>query len=90
MNIAAILQQLIAIAKMDAAKTALPAIAAFFNSIASNPTAINVTVQLAELQVALIASLPTIEQDILKQIASVISTEAQTIATAATLAAPHA
>ena len=81
MNITQILQQLIAIAKMDAAKAALPAIAAFFNNIASNPTAVNVTVQLAELQVALIAAVPGIEQDLLKQIATVISTEAQTILT---------
>lgn len=78
-NLGQILEQLIAIAKADAAKAALPLLATFFSSIASNPTTINVTVQLAQLQVGLIAALPTIEQDLLKQIAALLNTEAQTL-----------
>lgn len=79
MNISQIVSQLIAVAKADAAKTILPLLAAFFTSIATNPTAINVTAQVAKLQVDLIAALPSIELDVLKQLASILNAEAQAL-----------
>jgi hypothetical protein len=77
MNLGQILTQLIAIVKADAAKSALPLLATFFTSIAGNPTAINIAAQLAKLEVGLLAALPGIEQDVLKEVAAIVSAEAQ-------------
>lgn len=76
MNLSAIFSSLVAIAKADAAKAILPSLAAFFNSIATNPTEINIVAQLAQLQVSVMAALPGIAQDELKAIASLLSAEA--------------
>ena len=82
MNISQVLEQLIALAKTDALKAALPALATFLTSISTNPTAINIVAQLAKLQVDLIGALPGIEQDVLKQIATTIQGKAQELVTA--------
>lgn len=86
MNIAQILQQLIAIAKTDLNKAALPLIAAFFTNIAANPTALNITAQLTKLEVDLLAALPGIEQGLLAQLAALVNTQMQQVLT--TAAAP--
>lgn len=79
MNISEALQQLISLAKTDALKAALPALATFLSNIAANPSGWNITAQLAKLQVDLITALPQIEQDLLKQIAALIQAEAQAL-----------
>ena len=79
MNIAQAIQQLIALAKADALKVALPALATFLTSIAANPSAINIVAQLAKLEVDLIAAAPGIEQSILGQLAATLHAEAQAL-----------
>jgi hypothetical protein len=83
-NIAQILSQLIAIAKTDLNKQLLPVIATFFNSIATNPTAINITAALAKAEVDLLAALPSIGQDVLSQLAGLVNAQAQTLLTTVT------
>ena len=83
MNIGQLIDQLIAIVKADAAKTILPLLANFFTSIAANPNELNITVQLTKLNVEVLAALPGLEQDVLKQIASTISTWANAAAAVA-------
>jgi len=79
MNLSAILTQLIAVAKADAGKLVLPALVTFLQGIASNPNALNLTVGLAKLNVDLLAALPTIGQDELKALSTLLATEAQTL-----------
>jgi len=86
MNIAQILSQLIAVAKTNINKAALPLIAAFFSNIAANPTALNITAQLTKLEVDLLAALPGIEQGLLAQLAALVNTQMQTLLS--TAAAP--
>ncbi len=81
MNLGQIISQLVAIVKLDAAKSALPLLAAFFTSISVDPTAVNITAQLAKLEVDLLAALPAIEQDVLKELAALVSAEAQALLT---------
>jgi len=81
MNLAQLFQQLLAIAKTDELKVILPALAAFFSSIASNPNGINVTAALAKLQVDVMAAQPGIAQDILQQVAAVVNQAAQGLLT---------
>lgn len=80
MNLAQIFQMIVQVAKNDATKSILPHVSAFLNSVASNPTAINFVAQLAQLQAQILADLPAIEQDILKQIATTVATEAAALA----------
>jgi hypothetical protein len=81
MNISQAIQQLIDLAKADALKAVLPALAAFLTAIAANPSGINIVAQLAKLEIDLIAALPGIEQAILGQLAATISSEAQALLT---------
>lgn len=67
--------------KTDAATMLLPPIAKFFNSIAGNPTALNIAVAAAQLNVEVMAALPTIGQDELKAIATLINNAVQAAAT---------
>lgn len=82
MNISQILAQLIAIAKTDINKELLPILAAFFTNISTNPTTINITAQLAKAEVDLLATLPSIGQDVLQQLAQLVNAEAQQLLTA--------
>jgi hypothetical protein len=75
----AILQALITVAKTDAQKLVLPLLANFLNSIATNPTEINIIAQLASFEAGLLAVLPTIEQDELKELSSILQTEATSL-----------
>ena len=79
MNLAQTIQALLTIVKTDAQKTALPALLAFFQSAAANPSALNIAAALAKLNVDLLAALPGIEQDILKQIATLLENEIATL-----------
>lgn len=87
MNLSTIIAQLVAIVKADAAKTILPALSTFFTNLASNPSNLNLTVQLAQLQVTVMTELPTVEVDVLKQLASLTSAAAAAAAAPATPAA---
>jgi hypothetical protein len=77
-----ILQTLIAVAKGDAAKLVLPLLANFLNSIATNPTEINIIAQLASFEAGLLAVLPQIGQDEIKALAAQIQAEATSLLTA--------
>ena len=79
MNLSQVISQLLAIVKADAAKTVLPLLAAFFSSVAGNPTAINLAAQLAKLEVDLLAALPALEQEALKELATLVSVELQAL-----------
>ena len=83
MNLSAIITQLVAIAKADAAKDILPLLAQFFTSIAANPSAVNVTLQLTQLNVSILATLPTIATDELKALAAIVNAAAQAAVTPA-------
>jgi hypothetical protein len=77
--VSAALKSLLAVAKADAAASVLPLIVSFTNSIAANPTAVNVVAQAAKFQVSILAVLPTLEQSELAAIAGIINTEATTL-----------
>lgn len=74
-NIGTILQGIIAAVKSDAEAKALPLLAAFFSSVAGNPTALNVVAQLSVLNVGLIALGPALGQEILTDISSALNAE---------------
>lgn len=73
MSIGDALKGLLELAKNDALKGALPPLAAFFTNVAGNPSAVNVCVQLAKLQIDLLAALPTVEKDLLTAIGQMIN-----------------
>lgn len=79
MNVGDALKSLLELIKNDALKGALPALAAFFTNVAAAPTALNITVQLAKLQVDLLAALPTIEKDLFTAIAQMINEQVANI-----------
>ena len=76
LSISQIASQLIGIAKADVAQDILPAAATFFNSLAANPSKLNLAVQVAVLEGAVLQALPKIETDELKALATVLTTEA--------------
>lgn len=69
------LKHLLALIKNDALKAALPPLAAFFTNVAGNPSALNVTLQLAKLQVDLLTALPSVEKDLFMTIAAEINSQ---------------
>lgn len=73
----ALVATLVAVAKADAAKTLLPLIADFTNSVAANPTQLNIVAQAAKFQVGLLTIVPGLEQAELVALATAINTEAQ-------------
>jgi hypothetical protein len=88
-----ILATLIAVAKGDAAKLVLPLLANFLNSIATNPTELNIVAQLAAFEAGLLTVLPQIGQDEIKALAAQIQAEATSLLTASgspSAAAAHA
>lgn len=90
MSIGQAVSGIVAIVKMDGAKVILPALASFLNDVAANPSGLNLTVKLAKLQIDVIAALPSIETDVLKQLATEINNEAQTLLAPAMPATPAA
>jgi hypothetical protein len=89
MNLATFIQQILAIVRNDAATKALPLLAQFFTNIAQNPTAINITVQMASLNAQLLAVLPGIEQDVLTSIAAQLNAEVVNLAKSVAAPAAH-
>jgi len=79
MNLSDVVSGAVAIAKTDVQKAALPILANFFNSIAADSSAINLTVQLAKLNADFLAALPAIEHDVLASIAAQVSAAAAAI-----------
>lgn len=77
MNLGAVFKELLAAAKADEGKALLPLIGAAATSLATNPTAANGVVQGSKLLADAIAAQPNIGQDILKDLATVVNTEAQ-------------
>lgn len=75
MSLGDALKSLVDLVKNDALKAALPPLAAFFTSVANNPAAVNVAVELAKLQVDLLAALPSVEKDVLTSIATMINNQ---------------
>lgn len=73
MNVGDALKGLLDLAKNDLLKGALPALATFFTNVSGNPSQLNIAVQLTKLQVDLLASLPTVEKDLLLSIAGLIN-----------------
>lgn len=81
MDLKALFEQLLAIAKADELKVILPALANFFNSVSGNPTAANWVVQFTALQAAVIAAQPGIQQAMLQQIAQAVNQAAAALLT---------
>lgn len=79
MNIGQLFQTLLTIVKTDELKAIVPALAAFFNSISTNPNALSVTAAFTKLQVDVMAAQPAIGQDVLKNIADIVNTAAQSL-----------
>jgi hypothetical protein len=73
---ATVVTALVNVAKLDTSKTVLPLIGNFVNSLAMNPNELNLVVQLASLEAGLLAAVPGIEQDELKELATLIQQEA--------------
>lgn len=68
-------KQLLTLIKNDALKAALPPLATFFTNVSGNPSAMNLTVQLAKLQIDLLTALPTVEKDLFQAIATEINAQ---------------
>jgi hypothetical protein len=79
MNLSQVFSELLAAAKSDEEKALLPLIAAAATNIAVNPTAPNFVAQGSALLAGAIAAQPGIAQDIIKDLALVINTEAQSL-----------
>lgn len=79
MNVGDALKSLLDLVKNDALKAALPPLAVFFTNVAAAPTALNITVQLAKLQIDLLSALPTIEKDLFTAIAGLINEQVANI-----------
>jgi hypothetical protein len=76
MNLGIVFKELLAAAKADEGKTLLPLIANAATSLAGNPTAQNGVAQGAKLLADAVAAQPNIGQDILKDLAVIVSAEA--------------
>lgn len=79
MNPKAILTELLTLVKTDAAKDVLPLLSTFLTSIAANPSQVNFVAQLAKFEVDFLAVLPSIGQDVVKDLIGLINTEAQAL-----------
>lgn len=86
-GISSVVSQLIAIAKTDLITTVGPAAIAFLNSMAINPSKLNLAVQVTILEAALLKALPVIEADELKALAVILTGEVSA-ALASVTAAP--
>jgi hypothetical protein len=75
-----LLQTLITIATTDALKVELPIISAFLANISNNTSSINIVAQLTALLVEVEASLPTVEQDIVKDVTAILQQEVNALA----------
>lgn len=78
-----LLQAIFNVAKNDLIKDALPALNKFFQSVAATPGTLNLAVQLAALQVDLLAAIPKLESDVVKDISVLIQADLQTLTASA-------
>lgn len=90
MNPTTIIKELWTLVKSDLAKDVLPLLLTFLTSIAGNPTQINFVAQLAKFEADFLAAVPGIGQDVLKDLVSLVSQEAQALLTPPAAAKPTA
>jgi hypothetical protein len=81
-NLSQIFSSLVAAAKTDEEKALLPLVAAVATSIATNPTGLNIVAQGNAFLAGAISVQPNIGQALLKDLATVINTEAQALLSA--------
>lgn len=79
MNLGQIFSQLVAAAKADEEKALLPLIATAATNLAVNPTAVNFVAQGSLLLSGAVAAQPGIGQDVLKDLATAVNTELQSL-----------
>jgi hypothetical protein len=65
--------------KLDELKVFAPALAAFFTSLATNPTAANLMLAFSKLQVDILAAQPNLGQSLLQQLAAAMNALAQQV-----------
>lgn len=82
-NISTVISDLIATVKADEAKVIQAPLAAFFQSISTNPSALNIAAQVALFNAQFVAAQSGVEQSILAQLASVVSTQVAAAAASA-------
>ncbi len=70
-------QQFLATLKYDVFLAILPLAGQTATQIATNPTPLNVALQLTKFQVDALAALPTLETTVCKDLASMVNTEIQ-------------
>jgi hypothetical protein len=83
MDLHTLLAGLVAFTRADAQKLFLPNVVAFFQAIAADSSALNVTAKLALLNAQILAAGPTLGHDVLAQLAQMVAAEAQALATPA-------
>ena len=74
------MQGIIAIAKTDSLKVALPVINGFLGQLVANPSVSNVAMQAAAFQVNIMAALPNLESDAIHDLAALVQTQVNTLA----------
>jgi hypothetical protein len=82
MNLSLIFQMLVLAAKSSEEKALLPLVAVAATSIAANPTGLNIVAQGNAFLAGAISAQPNIGQALLKDLATVINTEAQALLSA--------
>jgi hypothetical protein len=90
MNISQLLQGLLGAFRANAGPELLALITSFNNSLAANPTQINVVAQSSKFVVGVLAIIPGLEQSELLALAGVINTEAAKLLTPVAVATPAA
>lgn len=89
-TLSTIAADIITVFKNDELKTVAPMLGNFLNSIAANPTALNIAAQAALLNSQVIAAQTDIGQDVLKSLASLVNTQVQALVAAQAPAATPA
>lgn len=77
MNLAQIFSSLVTSAKLDAERELLPLLANAATNLAANPSALNAAAVGSQLMVDAIAKFPTLEQNLLKDLATEINAQVQ-------------
>lgn len=83
-DITAFLNQVIAFAKNDVLKAALPIISQFLTNVSSDPSTLNITAQLVALEGNLLAALPSTEAQVIKDINAVLQQQIAALQAAST------
>ena len=69
------ISSLLTFVKTDAMKLAAPALGTFFTSVGNNPSTLNIANQAVLLEASLLADVPQLEQDIIKQIGAFVQSQ---------------